>query len=299
MSTPWYAIVAICISVLALVVATKNYRRKAGILVRGSFETTGSIDCSDKFISGIILDNLKDRAITIFSIYIRFGYNYYIKLEDFESKPLLLKAYESYRAEYGSIQFYGINSKRIDLNNLFRDPKLKKRLVLSTADGKYIVPATLKQWSPIWDFFGNHLTAVITPVRTRYKDAFFGSNIRYIIEFFDEKGSTEIVLIHPEDHSIRKFVDFNLTQECLASEILLSAFLDEQLKAGKLKYATFVVHDAHNLRKRRVDFYSGGTLVARKYSFVQYHIIGRLLTREADKRMKQENETRQRPPADA
>lgn len=166
--TTWYAIAALCISALALFVATKNYRRKAGILVRGAFSLAESRDCNDKFVSNIILENLKDRAITIFAVYLRVGHSYYVEVENFEDRPLLLRAFETYQKDYGPIQFYGINSNRINLNDILNEPKAKKCLVLSTADGKYVVPSSIRRWSPVGDFFRNHLTAVVRPVRAVY-----------------------------------------------------------------------------------------------------------------------------------
>ena len=64
----WYSISAICISTVALLVAVKNYRRKAGIFVRGSFAISSSRDCDDRYVSDVLIENLKDRAITVFSI---------------------------------------------------------------------------------------------------------------------------------------------------------------------------------------------------------------------------------------
>ncbi|MBI2430125.1 MAG: hypothetical protein HYV29_15260, partial [Ignavibacteriales bacterium] len=128
--TPWYVYVSISISILAIAVASLTYRRKAGVRIYGNYVSASSRDCNDKYISSITLENLKDRAITIFTIYLRIGYNYYIIIENFEDSPLILKPFETYQKNYGPIQFYGINSNRINLDSLLEDAKIKKRIIL-------------------------------------------------------------------------------------------------------------------------------------------------------------------------
>ena len=51
-----------------------------------------SVDCDDPYLSSLVIENLKDRAITIFEIYLKVGSNCYIQVEDFGSKPLVLRA---------------------------------------------------------------------------------------------------------------------------------------------------------------------------------------------------------------
>lgn len=60
-------------------IAWRNYRRKAGVLIRGNYAIMEMFACKDLFVSTIILENQKDRAITIFGIYLRIGFNYYIE----------------------------------------------------------------------------------------------------------------------------------------------------------------------------------------------------------------------------
>ena len=107
-----------------------------GAYLRGAFTPCQSRDCSDMFVSEVILENVKDRAVPIFGIYLRLGYSYYLEVEDFEDGPLLLRPYETYRKGFGPIEFYGINDNKIDLNDLLSNQRIKKSLFLSISDGK-------------------------------------------------------------------------------------------------------------------------------------------------------------------
>jgi hypothetical protein len=108
------------------------------------FETSGShktvpkpkhvaraqTSCNDVYVTEVILENLKDRAVTIFSIYLKIGHNYYVELENLEEKPLVLKAFETYRREFGPIEFYGINNNKIRLNDLLGDRMVRRLSVV-------------------------------------------------------------------------------------------------------------------------------------------------------------------------
>lgn len=83
MTIPWFSISALFISTVALLFSAKTYRRKSGVFVRGNFSIASNRDCNDKYVASVILENLKDRAVTVFAIYLRIGYNYYIEIEDF------------------------------------------------------------------------------------------------------------------------------------------------------------------------------------------------------------------------
>lgn len=188
-------LITIAISLMALFLTSRNYLRKAGVHVRGVLTTSSSRECNDTFVSEVILENLKDRAITIFAIYLRIGHHCYIELENLEDKPLVLKAFETYQKQFGAIEFYSVNMRKVDLNDLFADDKAKKRLVLSTSDGKHIVPSIMRRWNPNYDYFKNCMTITARPIRSTVKGRDLGGNVKYVVELIPEKGEEEIALI--------------------------------------------------------------------------------------------------------
>jgi len=288
------SLLAVCVSILSFCVAILSYRRKSGLLVRGVFTFTSSRACNDKYVSEVILENLKDRAITIFVIYLRIGHNNYIEIEDMEQKPLVLRPFETYRKEFGPIEFYGVNDSRISLNHLLTNRAINKQLILSTSDGKYEVPSRIHRWSPIEDYFRNHLTAVITPIRSTYKGNDIGSNVAYVVEFVNEDEKEEIVQLDRSDYEHKIFKDFVLTKESLASKEALEEFLKSQIEKGKLLCKRFGVYDLEAWRKRAHEFYSGKTIQAHSYGCVQYHIMGRAWTRYSNWRLKREDRSTRR-----
>lgn len=165
------SVVTVCFGLLSAYLGILAYRRKSGAFVRGSFTPCSSRDCKDEFITQVTLENLKDRSVTIFGIYLRIGYNIYVEIEEFRDAPLILKPFETYVKSFGPIEFYASSSRKISINGLlYGNRKIKKHLFLSTSDGKYKVRSPSWGWNPISDSFLNYFTAVLKPVRSMHRD---------------------------------------------------------------------------------------------------------------------------------
>jgi hypothetical protein len=285
-------VTSLCIGLTALYIGVKNYLRKAGVHLRGAFTTTTSRECNDKFVSEVILENLKDRAVTIFAIYLRIGHNYYIELENLEDKPLVLKAFETDQRHFGPIEFYGCNGHKLDFNKLLADHKVKKKLVLSTSDGKYEVPSVMRRWSPTYDYFRNYMTTTARPVRSTHKGKDLGSNIKYVVELIPDEGDEEIILIHPRDYELKLFRDFSLTQDALETKNTLDQYLHKMKDENKLNSKKILVYDLHEWRQRAHDFYKGEPVRAEYASAFQYHVIGRFYSMYSNWKSRRENTKR-------
>src|SRR4029077_11606216 len=127
------------ISYAAGYLAYRGYTRKSGLRLRGSYGTTSTVECADDFVRQVTIENLKDRAVTIFAIYLRLGYNVYVVVEEFGNTPLILKPFETYHKEYDAIEFYTFNMRRLSIDELLKNPTVPRRLILSTSDGRYVV----------------------------------------------------------------------------------------------------------------------------------------------------------------
>ena len=236
-------------------------------------------------MSSIVLENFKDRPVVIFKIFFLVGRNYYIELEDFDEEPKILKPYEVYSKQYDPVDFYSVNMRRIKLDDLLDSKSVRSQIVLSTSHGKYVVKEWIKRWDPIGDFFKNHMTALIHPMRSAYKNKCFGSEVKYIVDIKTEGGREETIPIYPRDYEVRKFREFRLTRESLESKDSLEEYLLEQAFNGALNCTDINVHDIEAWRNERyLDDYKD-VIEAKYYNWFIYFVVGRLLTKFSDMRL--------------
>lgn len=281
------SLTALIISIVALIFTIAAFMRKRGLNIRGSFSACSSIYCDDKYISNLTLENLKDRSAVIFKVYLKIGHNIYLQIDDFEGKPLILKAFEVYKKRYDPIDFYAVNMKKIDLNSLLDDKKVKKKIILSTTEGRYSVNTRVKHWNPLYLYFKNHLIGTILPIRTYFKGKAYGGNTRYIICLKLKNGKEEVIGIHPKDYEVVKFKDFSLTKQSLLNKKTLRNFLLEKLKDAQVPFKEIEVHD---LQENKDDLYESKAIIkAKNHNWFVIYVLGRVLTIVDNYKLKRKN----------
>ena len=272
------SLVALIVSIIALVYTAETYWLKLGARIRGNYSICSSVYCDDKYICNLILENTKDRSIAIYKIYIRLGYSIYIEVENFEDDPLILQPFEVYRKNYDPIDLYSEGTRKVDLNKFFDDKSVKQRIVLSTSEGKYTIKQNLNYWDPIADFFRNYSTGIIRPLRSTHKGKSYGSNAIYIVEFKWENNREEIVPIYPRDHELRKFTRFNLTKESLESKTALEEYLIEKLVEGKIHCSDIVVYDIESWHQEIYKDQLENAISIPRQGWFSYYIVSRIYT---------------------
>jgi len=262
---------------------------KWGIQVSGTYTTTSSIACADQYISTVLLQNGKDRAVTIFGIYLRVGANLYIVIEEFHESPLILKGFEALQRDYEPIEYYAVNMNRLKLGSLLGNDKVKKALILSTSSGKHVVRKRISRWNPVHLFFANHLTGIVHPMRATYNGKSYGGNAIYLIEFKFPDKAEQVIPIYPTDCEIRKFTDFQLTGESLKSKEALESYLDQKKSEGVIMASSITVYDLKISREKRMADRVVKTFEAHPSGFFTYHILGRVYTWWSNRKMRLEN----------
>ncbi len=287
-------LLAALLSGLSVFWGYRRYALKAGCLLRGDYTTTSSIACEDVYISRVTIENLKDRAVTIFAIYVKIGRNHYMAIEEFEEKPLILKGFETFQQDYGPIEFYSTGTSRIKLDKLIQDRRTRKQLVLSTSEGKYVLKSGLPRWSPVYEFFRNYMTGIVHPVRSIYKGQAYGGNTRFLVELILENGAEQVMPIYPRDHEVRRFRRFALTPESLESKEALQTLLNREKEAGNLPVNEVRVHDFPTLRGDHLAEQRSKTVQAHAASAIEYHVLGYLYTRFTNWKTRRQNKLRAR-----
>ena len=283
------SLIALVISLIALIYTVRTYLLKSGNNIRGSFGTCSSIACEDKYISNIVLENTKDKSSVIFAIYLKISNNNYLEIENFKENPLILKPFEVYSKEYDPIEFYSVSDSRIKIDKLIDNKKVKKQLILSTTDGMYKVSSRVEKWSPISTFFNNYSTAIIRIRRSMYKDRGYGQNVKYIVELKIDADQEEIIPIYANDYERKIFSKFSLTEESLQSKDKFEIFLLDKKEKNILQCSSVSVKDLDSWRKENFKFYNKDIFEAKNLGWIKYYVGGRLYTLFSNYKLKRKN----------
>ena len=288
---PYIALASFAIAVLALVFAIRGDRRKTGVDIRSSFSVASSISSKEKWVDEVRLENVKDRSVTIYRIYLEIGHGIYVEVQDLTSNPFTLGPYSVYQKKYDPIEFYSHGLTR--LTGVIGNEKIRRRIVLSTSQGRHLAKAGVRTDDPILDtLLKNYWTGVVRPERLLYEDRCYGSEAKYIVTLYYNSGKEEIVPIYSNDHQIRKFHDFRLTQESLESKTSLECLLQAQVSAGAITCSSFEVVDLVPLRQGVFKDYTDSMVVEHNGWFF-HNVIARCLTVWEKRKMDRMNRRRQ------
>jgi hypothetical protein len=288
-------IATLIVSLVGAFYAVRGFWLKSGYRIRGTWSTLSTVDCDDEFVSNVTLENLKDRAAVIFEIYLQIGHNYYLQIEDFEENPLVLQPFAAFHREYDPIEHYVAGGgSRVNINALLSKKGVRRRLVLSTADGRYVVRQWIRRWMPVLLFFRNHWTGIIHPVRKSFEGKTYGSNIRFVVQLTGPSGKVETVPLRAMDWEISVFRGCKLTREALQSKEALEAFLLEKAVSGELVCADLAVYDLETWRAEAFELERKKPVaVLPEVGWLKYFVLGRVYTWVLTSRTRKANLRRQ------
>jgi len=187
------------------------------------------------------------------------------------------------------MEFYTSNCRRLDLKDLMEDARAKKRIVLSTSGGKYVVPDNLPQWSPIHEVLRNHYTAVIDIIRVSHKGHDVGDRVKFVVESIRPGRDPDILLIHYDDAGRRIWADVAPSAESLKSRDSLQIFLKEQVLLGKIPECVFFVYDMDQWRSSNRTRYGSERVPLGNVGFFEYYLWGRLHTVLFNRKLRAQN----------
>ena len=277
LSSAAMAIASFVIASFAVFLSFRGDRRKAGIEIRCSYSITHSISSKEPWVGVVWLENVKDRSVVIYKIYLEVGHGFYIEVEDLTDNPLTLAPYDVYHQEYDPIEFYTHGVSR--LTGLLDDETQRRRIVLTTSEGRYIPKSdTRTHDDPLLDtILRNYSTGIAHPHRLLFKGRSFGSEAKYLLTLVDRGRKEAVIPIYPRDYEVRKIRDVSLTQESLESKQALECLLERQIRAGTAPFISFEVVDVESLRKKLFEDYQGSFAVVH-LGWFSYHVLARLMT---------------------
>lgn len=183
------------IALLALTVAYRNYQRKSGVDIAGTFDWGIDVRADQPYVKELRLENRKDRAITIYYVFLKLGKNIYVQLQNHEESPLILKAFETYKVELDLPSGYSKREGYANISEALLNGSVKKKIILSTGSGRYIVKRKIRHWHIKDARYKIPEITLVRPQILHYKGVLIGNRTKYIVEFYDPKAETPTSII--------------------------------------------------------------------------------------------------------
>lgn len=286
------ALIALLVSILAIYFTAKSYWLKRGAFVRGSYSLMSSVNTDHKYVPEITLENLKDRSIVIFSIYIQPARNLYLELETFEDEPIILAPFEVIRRSYDPVDEYSFNSTKFDINGLFDQSSKRPKIILSTTDGKLTVKKWVKNWNPVHDWFNNHGIITLHPLRTTFDGKAYGSNILYLVKLFKDKKLIQTIPLNPRESQYKWFKDLGATSETLLTTEAVAKVFEDAIAEGTLAATSVEIVDLQKILKERYEDYDQDRKTVKKMSWFELRVLAKLCTILSERRNRKTNKAR-------
>lgn len=291
----FFAFIALILSVIAVYFTVITFRMKKGFYVRGICSwSSGSVATNDPYVHEVVIENLKDRAIVIFGIYLKLGHGLTLTIERFDNEPLVIRPFEVYKKKYDPVDGYSFNMKRVRISDII-DYKENYSLILSTTDGliKAKKPPAIK--NPTYDWFKNHLAITLETDRTNVNGKSYGGATKYVVEVYEGSEIVERIALYGDDHKYAWFRDIGGKLEDLDSESSVKNLFESVLKDKGFENRRRVeVIDYAMVLHKRYEGYILDPTVLKKRSWIIVHGLGRLLTAIKTRKMIRENRMREK-----
>lgn len=291
----WIASVSLFVSCIVLIYTYRTWRLKRGQSVRASL----GISATNKhYVSNLIIENLKDRDLVIFGIYLKFGSNVYIDLLDidthFDSYHHIIPSLSTRIFELGPVLYYTEHSFEVDIEKLLQD-WTAGTIILQTNIGKVKAKKIKSGWHPISQYFRNYGTHYIKAHRLYTREAVpsthhqsenfidyssYDDRVRYVvtIKFVGEKTYDFEV---PSSKNYIPFQKLNFTSEILSSVDTLRQYLIESRENNLIEFEDIVqivnIAEIIQSNKDRFDLTPSGYTIQIMNKF-QYHVIWKIKT---------------------
>lgn len=284
------SLTALLVSFVAAVYTIKTFWLKTGCKIRYWLSYRKTFESEDLYVRELVIENMKDKAITVYNIYIRFGHNIYIDLlshpKDIEStiSPIIIPPYEIKVFTFYPQVLYTTqtNERVLNIGDMFAHINDAK-IILSTNYGRITAKKSLKGWNPYNNYWNNYYTTIVTPQRLcydgiTYKDVAYGTHIQYLaIITLRDNTKIKCPIYRIEDPKVNFFAKIDFSEESLKDQESLYDFLEEQKRKNLIDYNSIEIIDMRSTVDTLLNTYKKETNV-RSLNWFQYKIYGPIIT---------------------
>lgn len=269
----WWAdyisLTSLIISIIALIYTVRAFWLKKWDKYRiphSSFPSS-SIESWNSYVSSLTIENLKDKPLIIFGIYLKFWNNIFLEIEEFEKKPHIIPAFEAHQFNYWSVIYYSAWTKKVNIEELFKNKKIKKKFIIETVNTR---------WFLMSKFFNNFATCIIHAYRLFLYEKSFWEDIDYIIDFDNWKTLIPVYLWKDTWRNGIKIPDNYLKNENSIKKYLLKLKTKWDINFKNIKIVEWksMIEKRFNYK----ELSKNEEKVNNTANFFEYFIIGKLYT---------------------
>lgn len=289
-----FAFLALILSAMAVYFTVVTFRLKKGSFVRGQYQTvSSSVATNDPYVCEVLLENLKDRSVVIFGIYLRLDHGYNLCIEEFEEDPLIISPFEVVRRQYDPLDGYSFNMKRLKIDALLENRR-RSKIMLSTTDGMITVKKPVFVNKPVYQWFKNHLIISIGVDRTTFQGQSYGGATKYLVNLLNDDELIEAIPLYGRERNYKWFRDLGGEASDLASADTVQKLFEKMIVDKKSKANRVEVVDYQEILSERYANYDLESRAAERHSWFFVYVVGRLLTVWDTHRVRRENKALQK-----
>ena len=287
------AVIALLFSALAVYFTARTYWQKKGAFVRGQYGIiSSSVHTEHKYVCNVVLENLKDRSIVVFGIYLRLARNVFLEIERFDEEPLILKSFEATTRRYDPLDSYSFNMRRFNVNHLFNDRYKGVRLVLATSEGKVVIKKPILIWDPSHQWFRNHSIITMRPNRATFEGKGYGGNVLYVVHLRKGEEILQTFSLYPGEHTYKWFSDLGGTEDTLESAEKVKIVFEKAIAESGMKADRVTVIDAREALEKAYKDYAEEKTLDLRTSWFFVHVLARFATFWSRRKLRKENQAR-------
>jgi hypothetical protein len=176
------ATLSLVIAFIVLFYSAYQFFSKRGSRFRGIFSISSSVWSSQRYIGEVILENTKDKAVAISTIYLVIGRNIYLELINYSESPRIIAPFETIKLSFREgVSGYITSTFKVSLDSLLADNKVHKSLVVSTPQGLSKVKKYKTFWNVYFESLKNYFITPVHPVRKYHKGENYSDALQFIV----------------------------------------------------------------------------------------------------------------------
>jgi len=231
------SLIGLLASMSALVISFVLLRQKKGISISGTYSINQNPDFSCAYYGNVVLENLKDKSVAIYSINMLFENKVLLVIEELYDEPLILHPFETISRKLDPVLMYGMSIYPEDVNILIlRD---EGRLVVSTSQGMYKIKNNFERQTTFKHRLSGKFKMLLLPRRKIFDGKSVGDKVLFVVVAKDDlTGQIYEETITFENSTV---LGVSITDDLLESRESLESFL-VQNKSGVFSNCTVKVH---------------------------------------------------------